>query len=57
MGSLLKGVGNTEYGRLLEGLADELDRNRQPTGAKARADRDRRIAGDIERHHKAGLFE
>ena len=36
-----------------ERLADQLDRDRQPAGAKPRAHRDRRVAGDVERHREA----
>src|SRR6516225_10468258 len=54
---LLEGVGDAEQGRLLKRLADELDRDRQSAGAKPGADRDRRVAGDVERHRKIGPVE
>ena len=57
MESLSRRVGDTEYGRLLEWLADQLDRDPQPAVAKAGAHRDRRVTGDGERHYKAGVFE
>ena len=52
-----RSVRDAQQGRLLKRLADELDRDRQSAFAKPGADRDRRIAGDVERHHKARPLE
>src|SRR5262245_53876002 len=54
---LLEGVGDAEQGGFLERFADELDRDRQTAFAEPGADRDCRVARDIERHHKARLVE
>src|SRR5690242_5056397 len=52
----LVGVGGAEQHWLAERLAGELDRDRQAAFAEARADADRREAGDVERHGEGRLF-
>src|SRR5262249_37646569 len=47
---LLVGIGEAQYGRIVEALADDLKGQRQAAVAKAAAHRHRRAAGHVERH-------
>src|SRR5579884_1066064 len=49
-GGTLVELGDAVHGRLVERLADELQRQRQPVAAEPRRDDESGLSGDVERH-------